>query len=181
MRRSKEDAARTREQIVEAASRLFRQKGITGVSVADVMAACGLTVGGFYKHFKSKDALVAEAIERASLSTTAGGPREAEEIISSYVSLFHAKHPEAGCPIAALCSDIHREHGEPREAFDVALARMFERIAAPRQKQLSMAATAVGAVVLARASKDPKVAEEVLSAARQELLALLQSPRHRIR
>jgi TetR/AcrR family transcriptional repressor of nem operon len=179
MRRSKEDAARTREQIVEAASRLFRQKGIAGVSVADVMGACGLTVGGFYKHFKSKDALVAEAIERASITSTAGGPREAEDILRAYVSFEHAKHPEAGCPIAALCSDIHREHGAPREAFDTALERMFERIPAPRRQQLAMAATAVGAVVLARASKDPKVAEEVLSAARQELLEVFHSPRHR--
>jgi TetR/AcrR family transcriptional repressor of nem operon len=179
MRRSKEDAARTREQIVEAASRLFRQKGITGVSVADVMAACGLTVGGFYKHFKSKDALVAEAIERASVSTTAGGSREAEDVINTYVSLFHAKHPEAGCPIAALCSDIHREHGEPRVAFDAALDRMFGRISVPRRQQLSAAATAVGAVVLARAAKDPKLAEEILSAARQDLLEQVRTARHR--
>ena len=105
MRRSKEDAAQTRQDIVEAASRLFRKRGIGSVSVADVMGELGLTVGGFYRHFDSKDALAAEAIAFASESTTRGA-REAVDVINAYVSLEHVKHPEAGCPVAALCSEI---------------------------------------------------------------------------
>jgi TetR/AcrR family transcriptional repressor of nem operon len=170
MKRSKDDAARTRQQIVQAASRLFRAKGIASVSVADVMAECGLTVGGFYRHFENKEALAAEAIEAASLASQ-GAERDAEQVIKDYVSLGHVQHPEHGCPVAALGSEIHREHGVPREAFDVALGRMLGRISAPRTEQLQLAATAVGAVVLARATDDAKLAKEILEAAQKDLLS----------
>lgn len=176
MRRSKEDAAATRAKIVEAAARLFRAKGIAAVSVADVMAECGLTVGGFYRHFDSKESLAAEAIELASVHATAG-ELTAEQLVNTYVSVEHAQHPEVGCPVAALCSEIHREHGEPRKAFDSALERMIGQIPYGRTDALTMAATAVGAIVLARAATDERQAKEIIDAARNELLR--QVRRHR--
>jgi TetR/AcrR family transcriptional repressor of nem operon len=169
MRRSKEDAAATRAKIVEAAAKLFRARGLAAVSVADVMAECGLTVGGFYRHFDSKESLAAEAIELASVHSTAA-ELTAEQLVRSYVSLEHVQHPEAGCPVAALCSEIHREHGEPRKAFDGALERMIAHIPTGRAEALTMAATAVGAIVLARAATDQAQAKEIIEAARDELL-----------
>src|SRR5262249_3402887 len=151
MRRSKEDAARTRADIVAAASRLFRKHGIAGVSVADVMASLGLTVGGFYRHFDSKDALAAEAIDHASRSTVNASPR-AQDVIEAYLSLAHVQHPEAGCPVAALCSEMSREGPLPRKAFNEAIQRLLAGVARAqpgRARQLQSASAAVGAVMLA--------------------------------
>ena len=173
MKRSKEDAARTRQEIVEAASRLFRKKGIAQVSVADVMAEVGMTVGGFYRHFESKDALVAEAIELASLRT-AGRQVPADELVRGYVSMGHVKNAADGCPVAALCSEISHEGPIAREAFTQAMRRMLEQLArakkSGRREQLQSAAAAVGGVMLARASDDPKLAEEIVDAVRDGLL-----------
>src|SRR3954449_7071426 len=107
MRRSREDAALTRQKIVDAASRLFRARGIAAVSVADVMGALGLTVGGFYRHFESKDALVAEAIEEASVQTTrAKNVRtDGAAILAGYLSRSHVDSPGVGCPVAALATE----------------------------------------------------------------------------
>src|ERR1051326_5692862 len=117
MRRSREDAAETRRSIVETASRLFRARGIAPVSVADIMGALGLTVGGFYRHFESKEALVAEAIEAAADDAAlryaktregATGP-ELAAALDAYLSRGHRDHPERGCPVAALCSEVAHE------------------------------------------------------------------------
>jgi TetR/AcrR family transcriptional repressor of nem operon len=153
MRRSKEDTAKTRQEIVEAASRLFRKRGIAGVSVADVMGELGLTVGGFYRHFESKDALVAEAIEVASRAT-ARTTGTLQQLVDSYVSKGHCDHPEEGCPVAALASEISREAPGTRAAFTAAVERMVQAIGTVkrgRREQLQTAAAAVGGVMLARA------------------------------
>src|SRR5262245_9529448 len=127
MRRSREDTEETRRQIVRAASRLFREKGISATSVADVMGSLGLTVGGFYRHCSSKEALLEEAIELASLETAKrqvdrhpsrrtedeGGRRNdrqvLEETLGGYLSEAHRLHPAEGCPVAALCSEVAHE------------------------------------------------------------------------
>src|SRR5439155_6664982 len=115
MRRSREDTAETRKKIVTAASRLFRAHGIAAVSVADIMGSLGLTVGGFYRHFASKESLVAEAIEAASLETTgrhdaaardADVARRATVLLEGYLSNAHRAHPDHGCPVAALGSEV---------------------------------------------------------------------------
>ena len=106
MRRSREDKAETHRRIVDAAARLFRARGIAEVSVADVMEAVGMTVGGFYRHFDSKEDLVAAAIERASLETVARGAKQAPTArVAAYLSMDHRDHPEGGCPIAAYNSN----------------------------------------------------------------------------
>src|SRR5216110_1348387 len=110
MRRSQEDAAKTRARIVEEASTLFRARGIDATSVADVMSALGLTVGGFYRHFDSKEALVTEAIDAASRETTerqlaTSGPRaggqevELLSLLDRYLSHGHRQHAGQGCPV----------------------------------------------------------------------------------
>jgi TetR/AcrR family transcriptional repressor of nem operon len=178
MRRSKEDTARTRADIVAAASRLFRKHGIAGVSVADVMASLGLTVGGFYRHFDSKDALVAEAITFAS-QTTNNPTASPQQVIDDYLSLAHVQHPEAGCPVAALCSEMSREGPLPRDAFTAAIKHLLAGIARAqpgREAQLKAAAAAVGGLMLARASGDPKLAAEILAAVRSQLREQVRPP-----
>jgi TetR/AcrR family transcriptional repressor of nem operon len=184
MRRSREDTVETRRRIVEAASRLFRAKGIASVSVADVMGALGLTVGGFYRHFESKEALVAEAIEAASLETTKrhehappGASREehASAILDAYLSPQHRAHAERGCPVAALCSEIGHEAKPTREAFSKALERLIAAVdelaprghARRRKEVLRTAASMVGAVALSRATTDEALAKELLDAVRE--------------
>jgi len=113
MRRSQEDAAKTRARIVDEASRLFRARGIDATSVADVMSAAGLTVGGFYRHFESKEDLVAEAIDAASRETTdrhlaRSAWKDDNNLLAlfdTYLSDGHRRHPGLGCPVAALCSE----------------------------------------------------------------------------
>jgi TetR/AcrR family transcriptional repressor of nem operon len=172
LRRSREDTARARQEIVEAASRLFREKGIPAVSVADVMGSLGRTVGGFYRHFESKDALVAEAIELASVATT-GFMGNRADAVEGYLSEGHRADRANGCPVAAFCAEIMHEGKEPRAAFDAALGRLLQVVArvqpGDRSGQLASAATAVGALVLSRASTDEKLGREILGAARDTL------------
>lgn len=171
MRRSREDAAQTRRDIVETASRLFRERGIAGVSVADVMGVLGMTVGGFYRHFESKEALVSEAIAAASKATVRDGVT-AQELVDGYVSSLHAAHPGSGCPVAALCSEAAREGADVRRAFTEAVQSMvasLSNVRVGRKKQLLSVAAAVGAVVLARAVDDPSLSKEILAAVRSEL------------
>ena len=172
MRRSQEDTAKTRVRIVAAAAEMFRARGIEATSVADVMSAVGLTVGGFYRHFDSKDALVAEAIERASHEVAAHG-------LDSYLSDAHRKQPGRGCPVAALCSEVAHGSKATKTAFTGALESLLGNVGAAmppsargdRRQVLFAASAAVGALVLARATHDEAFAGEILSAVREGLLA----------
>jgi TetR/AcrR family transcriptional repressor of nem operon len=192
MRRSREDAARTRRSIVETASRLIRRQGIGAVSVADILGELGLTVGGFYRHFADKEALIAEAIEAASLETTdqhrgraTGQPQPAlaRALIEGYLSPGHRDHPEAGCPVAALCSEVAHEGELAKEAFGKAFGRLLEISAllipgsspAARDLRLQTAAAIVGALVLSRAVPDARLADEILAAVRRDVLARLDA------
>jgi TetR/AcrR family transcriptional repressor of nem operon len=181
MRRSREDTAATRDAIVETASRLFRKRGIDAVGVADVMAAVGLTVGGFYRHFRDKEELVCEAIARASTGSVARQRALAEAcpdgpgaILDAYLSREHRDHPEVGCPVAALCVDAAHGKARTRRSFDAALRDMLEGVSlahpgkgsATDAKRLRTAATMVGAVVLARATDDEALSAALLKAAR---------------
>jgi TetR/AcrR family transcriptional repressor of nem operon len=173
MRRSQEDTAKTRARIVAAAAELFRARGIEATSVADVMSAVGLTVGGFYRHFDSKDALVVEAIERASQEVSARAPGGLE----TYLSDAHRRHPGRGCPVAALCSEVARGSKTTRAAFTDALERLLASVEAAlpagarsdRRRVLFAASAAVGALVLARATHDESLSDELLSAVREGL------------
>jgi TetR/AcrR family transcriptional repressor of nem operon len=200
MRRSRQEAAATRAKIVAVAARLFRARGIDATSVADVMSALGLTIGGFYRHFDSKEALVTEAIDAASRETTepqlaaAGSGEGGQEVellslLDRYLSHGHRQHPGQGCPVAALCSEVGHGSKETKKAFTVALRRLLGTVdaamgrdpGADRESTLFAASAAVGAIVLARATHDESLADELLSAARKRLLETSEQSRARRR
>src|SRR4051794_28287822 len=123
---SKAQAQENRKRVVETAARMFREHGVAGVSVSDVMAEAGLTHGGFYKQFASKDALVAEAVRQAFAEQEprmAGlgepGDEEARSaFLDKYLSADHRDHPGVGCACAGFGGDLaHSDPREAREAF----------------------------------------------------------------
>src|SRR5262245_15477429 len=119
MKVSKETSARHRDELVRAASRLFRERGFDKVGVADITAAAGLTHGAFYTHFKSKEALCAEAITRTSrrtaevLKSTTDWPA----YVAAYLDPKHVRDRANGCPYAALSGDVPRESAPIKAAF----------------------------------------------------------------
>jgi TetR/AcrR family transcriptional repressor of nem operon len=188
MRRSRVEAAESRKKVVRAAAALLRDRGVDGVNVADVMAAAGMTPGGFYKHFEDKDALVAEAFDTASdesfhtlcaVGEKAAKGKNFEAIVSAYLSQEHWANPAHGCPLAATATDAARQGKGFRLAFDACLERMCDlmveaaardRRPMKRQDALATVALLVGTVALARATKDPKAASDLLRAARARLI-----------
>lgn len=190
VRQSREAAAETRARIVRTASRQFRRHGIGGIGVADVMAKAGLTHGGFYKHFASKDALAAEACrfaleasrrELQSIAAAAPPGRILQRVTETYLSMAHRDHPDRGCVIAALAEEAARlgpeASGVVAEGY-AALAAFVASLLEPRPQQDSLqraraiVATMVGALTIARTIRDRDLAEAVLAAARRSILEL---------
>ena len=186
---SKGHKQRTRERIVEAARVLFNRHGFESVTIDQVMEAAGLTRGGFYNHFGSKEQLYGEAVisflagrgaqwrDEAGVETGDPGPDEARRMIASYLSSEHLGDLDGQCPMIALPSDVARAGPEVRASYEVLLKAMvglFEqslrakkvRPAARRQRARSLAALCVGGMVLARTLPDSAFAEEVRTAAR---------------
>ena len=123
MRKSREEAAQTRMRIVEAASREFRKNGIVATGLNDLMKAAGLTHGGFYRHFASKDQLVAEACSAAiatmtervaSSASRERGRKGQEAAVADYLSTEHRDNPRDGCPLAALGAELARADTQTR-------------------------------------------------------------------
>jgi TetR/AcrR family transcriptional repressor of nem operon len=181
MKVSREQVARNRQQIIEVASKLFREKGFDGIGVADIMHSAGLTHGGFYGHFASKDDLAAQA-SAGAFSATVGALEAAEEsgssdqleaFVASYLSPRHRDDTGGGCVLAALGSDAGRQRGAVRGAFTEGLRATISRLMriapgrsqeAQRQKALATLAGLVGALTLARAVDDPELSDEFLNA-----------------
>ena len=174
---SQEQARLNRQRVVEVASALFRERGLHGVGVADIMGAAGLTHGGFYGQFANKDALAAEAFDCAIGAEYRG---TLDNLLETYLSLGHVHAPEKGCPLAALANDVAREppgspirsrftHGVERLA--AILADLAPKASRERRRQRSLAAlsTLVGAVVLARAVEDEALARDLVEAARSSV------------
>ncbi|MBD3144534.1 TetR/AcrR family transcriptional regulator [Microbispora bryophytorum] len=170
---SQAEAKLNRERVVAAASRLFREDGVVKVGIADVMQSIGLTQGGFYKQFASKDALVDEAAAKAfadnlqdlvALDHEAGGHQAAwQSLLESYFSVEHRDNPGTGCPAAGFAGDIAREP-EHRETY----ARGVQELAgwiAPGDAGLAAYATLVGGILLARATAGTPLSEQILQAA----------------
>jgi TetR/AcrR family transcriptional regulator, transcriptional repressor for nem operon len=122
---SQADKADTHDRVVKIAATKFREAGIDGISVADLMKETGLTHGGFYRHFESRDALVAEAVEcvmahSAQLIAEAASPGQNASLaalIDSYLNTAHRDAPAEGCAIVALGSDVARSHDQTRTAY----------------------------------------------------------------
>jgi len=181
MKVSREQAARNRERIVETAAQLFRERGFEGIGVADLMKEAGLTHGGFYGHFSSKEDLIAEASARALMGSLAFLSRAAERapgdplggVAAAYLTSTHRDNPGAGCLLAALGPDVSRQGPAVRRsvtdymrgAVDLLTRTMRGQTkAARRQKALSSYATLVGAMILARAVDDRALSQEILDA-----------------
>ena len=186
MKVSREQAARNRERILDAAARLFRERGFEGIGVADLMKEAGLTHGGFYGHFTSKDDLIAQASAReltrslAQWSTIAerasGDPLSATA--DAYLTLSHRDNPGAGCVLAALGPDVSRQGAAVRQVvtdYVRSVCDLLARLvpgkskAARRRTAISTYATLVGAMVLARAVDDRDLSLEILDAARNSV------------
>ncbi|GCB59179.1 TetR/AcrR family transcriptional regulator [Rhodococcus erythropolis] len=178
---SQQQAEENRRRVVETAARLFREKG-THLSVADLMKASGLTHGGFYKQFASKDALIDEAtthafaelaqLHAAGLERHAGQRDEARQaLIDNYLSVEHRDNPADGCPAAALAADMAREpaDSEARRVYVEGVGDFAKALADEEHDGLVRLSTMIGALVLSRATKGSSLSEEALVAAREEL------------
>lgn len=170
---SQAEAKANRERVVAAASRLFRENGVAKVGVAEVMKSIGLTQGGFYKQFASKDALVDEAAAKAfadnlqelvALDDEAGEHQAAwQSLLESYFSVEHRDNPGTGCPAAGFAGDVAREP-EHRETYATGVQDLAEWIA-PGDAGLAAYATLVGGILLARATAGTPLSEQILQAA----------------
>jgi TetR/AcrR family transcriptional repressor of nem operon len=172
MRRSREEAARTRRSAVEAAAQLFRERGIDSVSVGDVMASLGMTAGGFYRHFENKEALAAEACAAAFEGSGLTHARSVEAMLRSYLSKAHRDAPAAGCPLPALVSDMARQPAAVKDAYTEGVRDALARIGeiapgADSRTQLACLAGMVGALALARAIGDEELSAKVLRETRR--------------
>lgn len=173
MKVSREQMAQNRDRILTEAARLFREKGFDAVSVAEVMKAAGLTHGGFYGHFRSKDDLIAQAIVHAEGSQSAIDSLEGW--IETYLSAIHRDQPGLGCPTAALAGLMRDQGPEARAAMAQKLAAQIESLAqatpgtdadARRREAVGKMSAMVGALILARAIDDPDLSDEVLAETR---------------
>ncbi|MBT3329871.1 MAG: TetR/AcrR family transcriptional regulator [Rhodospirillaceae bacterium] len=170
MKVSKKQAAENRASIVDAAERLFRERGFEGVSIPEITKAAGLTHGGFYKSFGSKNALAAEACEKSFdhannwLASTKSSDNGLAEYFKNYLSVRHRDDSRGGCPMAALATDIHRQCDDVQKAFslgvDSYLTNLEDSLSSASGKSRpaqegSMAALTmiVGAMALSRATK----------------------------
>ncbi|MHA7652217.1 TetR/AcrR family transcriptional regulator [Mycobacterium sp. ML4] len=175
MRMSQAEKDKTHARIVTGASRLLRERGVDGASVSDIMKEAGLTHGGFYKHFDSKDALVESALDAAFATFAAlldgDQPDAAPAFRELYLSGKHIRNPGRGCPVATLGQDVARSSKQLKRAFGRGVAQIVDALAkdmngtaeARRVAAFQQFSMLVGAVVIARAS-DPQTADEVLSA-----------------
>ena len=173
MKVSREQMAQNRGRILTEAGRLFREKGFDAVSVAEVMKAAGMTHGGFYGHFRSKDDLIAHAIASAVGSQSATDDISAG--IDAYLSAPHRDHPGLGCPMAALAGFMRQQAPEARASMAQVLAVQIATItdimpgadpAKRRRASIGSWSAMVGALILARSIDDPALSDEILSETR---------------
>jgi TetR/AcrR family transcriptional repressor of nem operon len=187
MRYVKGHGLQTRSRIVENASHGLRQNGADGVSVVDLMKLAGLTHGGFYSHFDSREALVIEAFAQAMDRTVAdwleimkGMPIEErfDAVVEAYLSPRHRDNRARGCVLPALGADVARSSQKARRMFATKLEEMIGTVARllpekssrqARQVATSALATMMGSIVLARAAGDKALSDDILEAGRQAL------------
>jgi TetR/AcrR family transcriptional repressor of nem operon len=190
MGHSQVDKAESHDRIVQAAAARFREAGVDGIGVADLMRDAGLTHGGFYRHFASRDELVAEAIERAlrdggrtvgAVANTSPSPLAA--LVDAYLSAVHRDDLATSCAVTTLAADVARSNDRARSAYtrqvNTYLALLTRLIAggsprSRRMKAIAALSTLVGAVSLARAVNDEKLSREILKSTGDELKTRLR-------
>jgi TetR/AcrR family transcriptional repressor of nem operon len=189
MRYAESHKEETRKKVLRAAAAAVRSKGPDGVGVAEIMAEAGLTHGGFYAHFPSKEALVAGAIteafdqSRRRFARMTEGMSDAEALnafVDAYVSSEHCANPQSGCPVSTLSNHVPRQGPAVRTAFDRGVAGLIARLerwlpdvddAERPELAASLMAEMAGAVALARAVSDDALAERLLDASRSRIKA----------
>ena len=191
MRYAETHKQETHARVLKIAAKTLREKGPEGVGVADVMREAGLTHGGFYAHFSSKEAFLTEALdevfaqgaERMRSVTEGLGPREAlAAYIDFYLSTSHRDHRGAGCPLVALNSDLPRQPKAFRDAFDAGVKRLVDRLSVwiaaagldnAEALAVSTLSAMLGAVALSRAVSDRVLSDRLLEWARHGIRARL--------
>ena len=194
MRYSREHKLETHARIVKKASVRLREKGAHGIGVADLMKDAGLTHGGFYAHFDSREALVIEAFADAMDRSTERWRKLAEQtppekrlatIVESYLTTIHRDDPGHGCAVPTLGAEIARESPKTRKAFAAKLEQMIDMLAeqlpgttpkAARKQAMATLATMMGTLVLARIAGSGDFSDDILGAGREAVLGRATSP-----
>jgi TetR/AcrR family transcriptional regulator, transcriptional repressor for nem operon len=194
MRYSKEHKQETHTRIVKKAAVLLREKGAHGVGVADLMKEAGLTHGGFYAHFDSREALVIEAFGYAMDRATERWRKVVEQtpadkrlatIVEAYLTSVHRDDPGHGCAVPALGAEIARESPKTRKAFAAKVDQLIDVIAdqipdtprkGARKQATSMLATMMGTLLLARIAGSDEASDEILQAGREAVLVRAAKP-----
>jgi TetR/AcrR family transcriptional repressor of nem operon len=189
MRHSRDEKARTHRRIVALAAKRFREKGLAGIGIADLMKDAGLTVGGFYKHFNSRDALVAEAVGSAlelwkrqvDAAASGGPPVTYESLVGEYLSDAHRNHPGTGCPVSSLAGDLGRTDRRTRALVSRKIRDNIELLAtlirnthkrdrgSVRAQAILTYCALVGAISMARAVSDEDLSGEILKTVAKRL------------
>jgi TetR/AcrR family transcriptional repressor of nem operon len=195
MRYSREHKLETHARIVKRASVRLREKGAHGIGVADLMKDAGLTHGGFYAHFDSREALVIEAFAHAmdrsterwrKLGEATAPEKRLATIVESYLTPVHRDDPGHGCAVPTLSAEIARESPKTRKAFATKLEQMIDVMAAQipdaapkaaRKQAMAVIATMMGTMVLARVAGTGEFSEEILAAGREALLGRAVAPK----
>jgi TetR/AcrR family transcriptional repressor of nem operon len=185
---SREATVQSRKRILGAASKMVRERGVDATSIADVMQAAGMTNGGFYRHFQSKDEMIAAAIRAAFEEIVdrfdrrleqSGAAAAIEAYVNEYLSDFHVEHPDCGCPVAAIGSEAGRRCDVFAEEFVAGSEQLIQRLsdtearttdataASGRTAALHRLATLVGAIIIARAAGRGALRDEVIDACRR--------------
>jgi TetR/AcrR family transcriptional regulator, transcriptional repressor for nem operon len=189
MGHSRAEKMKTHERIVSLASKRFREKGLTGIGIAQLMKEAGLTVGGFYKHFDSRDDLVAEALGsavgpwRRLVDAAASGapPITYDAFVDDYLSEAHRNDPGTGCAVGALVGDIARSDKGTRAVVTKQISERIESLAnliretdeedsgSPRSRAIMTYCALLGAISMARAVSDQQLSREILKTVAQLL------------
>jgi TetR/AcrR family transcriptional repressor of nem operon len=183
MRRSQANKALTHSKIVTVAARGFREKGLNGIGIADLMQQAGTSAGGFYKHFGSRDELIVEALAEAFKATDRLEDRSEDlrSLFRTYLSEQHLDSPGAGCPVAALAGDMRHAGTGAKAVFTERLKRIVAYYAdrvkggsakSRRSRAILLFSAAVGGLSLARAVNDRELSRDILAALKEELIAL---------
>jgi TetR/AcrR family transcriptional regulator, transcriptional repressor for nem operon len=188
MRYSREHKDQTHARIVKKASVKLREKGAHGIGVADLMKDAGLTHGGFYAHFDSREALVIEAFSHAmdrsterwrKLSAETPVEKRLSKIVNTYLAPVHRDDPGHGCAVPALAAEIARESVKTRRVFSGRMEQLIDMLAeqfhgvppkAARKQAVAALATMMGSVVMARVAGNSELSEEILKSGRDAVL-----------
>ena len=187
MRRSKTEKAVTHAKIVSIAAKRFRERGLQGIGVADLMKEAGSSVGGFYKHFKSRDELAVEALAEAfkDLDKWEKNAEDLPALLRFYLGEEHCDHPGTGCAITALAGDIRQASKAVRTVYTErvkhSLAYSADRMqggdqASRRARAILSLSAGIGGLSLARAVNDKALSREILTALREQLIVLTEFP-----